>query len=151
MAAEVAKNLHAALGDRVSQISESAQAVVARGDHCLATEYLAALEARAEALHTLVPLAAVTDLVLAPSALGAAPVGLDYTGDPVMCRPWTLLGLPAANVPAWRRPDGLPVGVQLIGTRRDDISYLENLALAEAALTNPAAPANPAKITPKED
>jgi Asp-tRNA(Asn)/Glu-tRNA(Gln) amidotransferase A subunit family amidase len=151
MAAEVAKNLHATLGDRVSQISESAQAVVARGDRCLATEYLAALEARAEALHTLVPLAAVTDLVLAPSALGVAPVGLDYTGDPVMCRPWTLLGLPAANVPAWRRPDGLPAGVQLIGTRHDDISYLENLALAEAALTSPAAPANPSEITPKED
>jgi Asp-tRNA(Asn)/Glu-tRNA(Gln) amidotransferase A subunit family amidase len=151
MAAEVAKNLHATLGDRVSQISESAQAIVARGDRCLATEYLAARQARAEALAVLVPLAAVTDLVLAPSALGAAPVGLDYTGDPVMCRPWTLLGLPAANVPAWRRPDGLPVGVQLIGTRHDDIGFLRNLALAEAALTNPAAPAIPAQITPKED
>jgi Asp-tRNA(Asn)/Glu-tRNA(Gln) amidotransferase A subunit family amidase len=151
MAAEVAKNLHAVLGDRVTQISDSAQAIVARGDRCLATEYLTALQARAEALAALVPLAAVTDLVLAPSALGVAPVGLDHTGDPVMCRPWTLLGLPAANLPAWRRPDGLPVGVQLIGTRPDDISYLENLALAEAALTNPAAPTNPAKITPKED
>jgi Asp-tRNA(Asn)/Glu-tRNA(Gln) amidotransferase A subunit family amidase len=145
MAAEVARNLHATLGDRVSQISESAQAIVARGDYCLAAEYLAALEARAEALRALVPLAAVTDLVLAPSALGAAPVGLDYTGDPVMCRPWTLLGLPAANVPAWRRPDGLPVGVQLIGTRHDDIGFLRNLALAEAALTSLA------QLTPKED
>jgi len=151
MAAEVAKNLHAALGGRVSQISESAQAIVARGDRCLASEYLAALEARAEAVAALVPLAAVTDLVLAPSALGPAPLGLDYTGDPVMCRPWTLLGLPAANVPAWRRPDGLPVGVQLIGTSHDDISYLENLALAEAALTNPATVTIPAQITPKED
>jgi Asp-tRNA(Asn)/Glu-tRNA(Gln) amidotransferase A subunit family amidase len=145
MAAEVAKNLHAALGDRVTQISDSAQAIVARGDRCLATEYLTALQARAEALAALVPLAAVTDLVLAPSALGVAPVGLDHTGDPVMCRPWTLLGLPAANLPAWRRPDGLPVGVQLIGTRPDDISYLENLALAEAALTEQT------KINPKED
>ena len=82
------------------------------------------------------PLSAVTDLVLAPSALGAAPAGLKHTGDPVMCRPWTLLGLPAANVPAWRRPDGLPIGVQFIGTGRDDVSYLTHLALAEAALTH---------------
>lgn len=163
MAAEVAKNLHAALGDRVSQISASAQAIVDRGDRCLAAEYLAALEAKAEALQVLVPLAAVTDLILAPSALGVAPVGLDFTGDPVMCRPWTLLGLPAANVPAWRRPDGLPVGVQLIGTRRDDLSYLTNLALAEAALTSlaarpgradPAGPTspdltNPVALTPR--
>jgi Asp-tRNA(Asn)/Glu-tRNA(Gln) amidotransferase A subunit family amidase len=151
MAAEVAKNLRAALGDRVGQISDSAQAIVARGDRCLAAEYLAALEARAEAVAALVPLAAVTDLLLAPSALSAAPVGLDFTGDPVMCRPWTLLGLPAANVPAWRRPDALPVGVQLIGTRRDDLSYLTNLALAEAALTNPAAASNPGALASQPD
>jgi amidase len=53
-----------------------------------------------------------------------------------MCRPWTLLGLPAANVPCWRRPDGLPVGVQLVGTGRDDLTYLTGLALAEAAVTH---------------
>jgi Asp-tRNA(Asn)/Glu-tRNA(Gln) amidotransferase A subunit family amidase len=151
MAAEVAQNLHAALGDRVGQISDSAQAIVAQGDRCLATEYLAALEAKAEALQALVPLAAATDLLLAPSALGAAPAGLDFTGDPVMCRPWTLLGLPAANVPAWRRPDGLPVGVQFIGTRRDDLSYLTNLALAEAALTNSAAASDPAALANQPD
>jgi Asp-tRNA(Asn)/Glu-tRNA(Gln) amidotransferase A subunit family amidase len=134
MAAEVAKNLHAVLGTQVSQISESAQAIVERGDRCLAQEYLAALAARDEALQAMVPLSATTDLVLMPSALGAAPAGLASTGDPVMCRAWTLLGLPTANVPAWRRPDGLPVGVQLAGTGRDDLSYLTYLALAEAAL-----------------
>jgi Asp-tRNA(Asn)/Glu-tRNA(Gln) amidotransferase A subunit family amidase len=136
MAAEVAKNLHAVLGARVSQISESAQAIVERGDRCLAQEYLAALAAREEALQAMVPLAATTDLVLMPSALGAAPAGLASTGDPVMCRAWTLLGLPTANVPAWRRPDGLPVGVQLAGLDRDDLNYLNYLALAEAALTH---------------
>jgi hypothetical protein len=41
--------------------------------------------------------------------------------------------------------------VQLIGTRRDDISYLENLALAEAALTNPVAPTEQTKINSKEN
>jgi Asp-tRNA(Asn)/Glu-tRNA(Gln) amidotransferase A subunit family amidase len=136
MAAEVAKNLHAVLGAQVSQISASAQAIVERGDRCLAQEYLAALAAKEEALQALVPLAATTDLVLMPSALGAAPAGLASTGDPVMCRAWTLLGLPTANVPAWRRPDGLPVGVQLAGTGRDDLSYLDYLALAEAAFTH---------------
>jgi Asp-tRNA(Asn)/Glu-tRNA(Gln) amidotransferase A subunit family amidase len=136
MAAEVAKNLHAVLGAQVGQISRSAQAIVERGDRCLAQEYLAALAAKEEALQAMVPLSATTDLVLMPSALGAAPVGLASTGDPVMCRAWTLLGLPTANVPAWRRPDGLPVGVQLAGTDRDDLSYLTYLALAEAALTH---------------
>jgi Asp-tRNA(Asn)/Glu-tRNA(Gln) amidotransferase A subunit family amidase len=39
-------------------------------------------------------------------------------------------------VPCWRRPDGLPVGVQLVGTGRDDLTYLTYLALAEAAVTH---------------
>jgi len=135
MAVEVAKNLRARLGDRVAQISESAQAVIEQGDLCSATTYLAALEARAEARRLLAPLAVVADLVLAPSALGAAPEGLAFTGDPVMCRPWTLLGLPAANVPAYRRGDGLPVGVQFVGLAADDLSFLADLALVETVLT----------------
>ncbi len=135
MAVEVAKNLRASLGDRLGQISESAQAVVERGDRCSAQEYLAAMEGREEGRRLLAPLAVAADLVLAPSALGVAPEGLAYTGDPVMCRPWTLLGLPAANVPAYRRADGLPVGVQLVGLAGDDLSYLTDLALAEAVLT----------------
>ncbi len=135
MTVEVAKNLHASLGDRLGQISESAQAVVERGDRCSAREYLAAADARAEARRRLAPLAVAADLVLAPSVLGVAPEGLAFTGDPVMCRPWTLLGVPAANVPAYRRADGLPVGVQLAGLAGDDLSYLTDLALAEAVLT----------------
>jgi Asp-tRNA(Asn)/Glu-tRNA(Gln) amidotransferase A subunit family amidase len=135
MAVEVAKNLHASLGDRLGQISDSAQAVVERGDRCSAQEYLAAMAGREEGRRLLAPLAVAADLVLAPSALGVAPEGLAYTGDPVMCRPWTLLGLPAANVPAYRRADGLPVGVQLVGLAGDDLSYLTDLALAEAAVT----------------
>lgn len=135
MAVEVAKNLRAALGDRVRQISESAQAIVEQGERCGASEYLAALQARDEARALLAPLSVAADLVLTPSAPGVAPEGLASTGDPVMCRPWTLLGLPAANVPAHRRHDGLPVGVQIVGLAGNDLSYLADLALAEAALS----------------
>jgi Asp-tRNA(Asn)/Glu-tRNA(Gln) amidotransferase A subunit family amidase len=135
MAVEVAKNLRAALGDQVGQISESAQAIVEQGERHTAREYLAALDAREEARKLLAPLSVGADLVLAPSALGVAPEGLAFTGDPVMCRPWTLLGLPAANFPAYRRQDGLPVGVQLVGPAGDDLSFLAGLALVEAVFT----------------
>jgi Asp-tRNA(Asn)/Glu-tRNA(Gln) amidotransferase A subunit family amidase len=151
MAAEVAKNLHASLGERVGQISEQALAVVEQGDRCRAVDYLTALEARDEALRILAPLAATIDLVLTPSALGVAPEGLGFTGDPVMCRPWTLLGLPAANVPAFRRTDGLPVGVQFVGLRRDDLGYLSQLALVEAALGRAEAAPTLDAPTPRKD
>ncbi len=55
------------------------------------------------------------DLWITPSAVGAAPSGLGFTGDPVMNLPWTQAGLPAVSLPAGRNGDGLPLGVQLIG------------------------------------
>ena len=60
------------------------------------------------------------DVILAPSAPGEAPRGLSATGDPVFNRIWTLLGVPALNVPCTRGPNGLPVGVQVIGRIGDD-------------------------------
>jgi len=135
MAVEVARNMHTELGPRVAMISDSAKAVVERGDSCPAQEYLSALAAADAAAGKLQRIASAFDVILAPSALGVAPEGLGFTGDPVMCRPWTLLGPPAANVPAWRRPDGLPVGVQVIGTVRDDPRFVQILASMEVALT----------------
>jgi Asp-tRNA(Asn)/Glu-tRNA(Gln) amidotransferase A subunit family amidase len=134
MAVETAKNLHAALGARVELISDNARSVVESGDAYSAQAYLTAVDAADEAAAFFEPLSTSFDILLTPSALGVAPEGLDFTGDPVMCRAWTLLGLPAASVPAYHRADGLPVGVQAVGTRWDDLHYLDQLASIEAAL-----------------
>lgn len=55
------------------------------------------------------------DLWVCPSAVGPAPQGLDSTGDPVMNLPWTQAGLPVISLPAGVRPNGLPMGLQLVG------------------------------------
>jgi len=60
------------------------------------------------------------DAILTPSAPGEAPRGLQATGDPVFCRNWTMLGTPALNVPCGTGPNGLPVGVQVVGRFGDD-------------------------------
>jgi Asp-tRNA(Asn)/Glu-tRNA(Gln) amidotransferase A subunit family amidase len=60
------------------------------------------------------------DVLLAPSALGEAPAGLETTGDPLFCRGWTLLGLPCIHLPFARGRTGLPVGLQLVGRFADD-------------------------------
>jgi len=60
------------------------------------------------------------DVILAPSAPGEAPKGLGATGDPIFCRNWTLLGVPAMNIPCSVGPNGLPVGVQVVGRVGDD-------------------------------
>jgi Asp-tRNA(Asn)/Glu-tRNA(Gln) amidotransferase A subunit family amidase len=64
------------------------------------------------------------DVILAPSAQGEAPRGLAATGDPVFCRIWTLLGVPVMNIPCSQGPNGLPVGVQIIGRIGDDARAL---------------------------
>ena len=56
------------------------------------------------------------DVLLAPSAPGAAPLGLDNTGDPVFCRIWTVLHTPTVNIPAGFAPNGMPVGLQVVGS-----------------------------------
>lgn len=135
MAVEVADNLTDRLGARVTEISPGAQAIVDQGQQCTAREYRRALAARDRAKAGAAALATAGPVVLAPSALGVAPLGLQFTGDPVMCRPWTLLGLPCANVPGFRRADGLPVGVQAIGLVPDDRRFLQDLLGIENALS----------------
>jgi Asp-tRNA(Asn)/Glu-tRNA(Gln) amidotransferase A subunit family amidase len=55
------------------------------------------------------------DLWISPSAVGAAPKGLDSTGDPIMNLPWTNAGLPTLTIPTGFNEVGLPLGLQLTG------------------------------------
>ncbi|MBI2331545.1 MAG: amidase [Chloroflexi bacterium] len=68
------------------------------------------------------------DLWICPPTIGPAPKGLESTGDPVMCLPWTQIGFPAINIPTTKTEDGLPMGLQLVGKWNSDESLL---ALAE--------------------
>ena len=55
------------------------------------------------------------DVILSPSAPGAAPKGLSSTGSSTFNRLWTLMGTPCVNVPGLVDLSGLPLGVQVIG------------------------------------
>jgi Asp-tRNA(Asn)/Glu-tRNA(Gln) amidotransferase A subunit family amidase len=74
------------------------------------------------------------DVLLTFSAPGAAPKGLDWTGDPSFNRLWTLMGVPCVNVPAYVAEGGLPVGVQVIARFGDDAGALEAARFVEDAL-----------------
>jgi Asp-tRNA(Asn)/Glu-tRNA(Gln) amidotransferase A subunit family amidase len=64
------------------------------------------------------------DAILTPAALGAAPKGLESTGDPVFCALWTLCGMPAISLPLLQAGNGLPIGVQIVGPRDGDARLL---------------------------
>jgi len=56
------------------------------------------------------------DVLITPSAPGEAPQGIENTGNSLFNRNWTLLGVPCITIPAGFGPNGLPLGVQLVGT-----------------------------------
>lgn len=76
------------------------------------------------------------DAWLLPSAIGAAPGGLDSTGDPLFCRLVTALHLPAINLPVYRNKKRMPLGLQLVGARLQDEKLLAVAARAIAILRN---------------
>jgi Asp-tRNA(Asn)/Glu-tRNA(Gln) amidotransferase A subunit family amidase len=74
------------------------------------------------------------DVLLTFSAPGAAPKGLDSTGDARFNRLWTLMGVPCVNIPAYVAEGGLPVGVQVIARFGDDAGALAAARFVEEAL-----------------
>jgi Asp-tRNA(Asn)/Glu-tRNA(Gln) amidotransferase A subunit family amidase len=76
------------------------------------------------------------DVLLTPSAPGAAPHGLSSTGKPTFNRLWTLLGTPCINVPGLFDSAGLPLGVQIVGRFARDRLALEAAAFIQHALAS---------------
>jgi Asp-tRNA(Asn)/Glu-tRNA(Gln) amidotransferase A subunit family amidase len=74
------------------------------------------------------------DVWIAPSTTGPAPEGLDSTGDPIMCVPWSNAGLPSVTLPSARVPAGLPFGLQCVGRPHADERLLARVATIEATL-----------------
>ena len=76
------------------------------------------------------------DAIVTPAAPGAAPKGLDSTGDPSYCTLWTLAGMPALSVPLMQAESGLPIGVQLVGPRDSDARLLRTARWLAARLSS---------------
>ena len=120
------------------QLSPRLRAIIERGYQVPAADYIRAV-ARIPLLNlALDEIFARYDAILTPSTPGEAPVGLETTGNPVYCTPWSLLGTPAVSLPLLQGSNGMPIGVQLVGLRGNDgrllraARWLEESAAAEA-------------------
>jgi Asp-tRNA(Asn)/Glu-tRNA(Gln) amidotransferase A subunit family amidase len=98
---------------------EKVVAMIEDGRRVSGVQYLDALNARYKYYETVEDILVNHGTILTPAALGVAPKGLETTGDPVFCALWTYLGVPSITLPLLEA-DGMPMGVQLVGARRDD-------------------------------
>lgn len=115
------------------RIGEIIREVIDTGARADRASYAAATRRRAE-LGRAWDRSTGWDVVLLPAAVGVAPLGLDYTGDPLPTAFTSLLGLPAACVPA-RTHDGLPLGMQLVGRYGADEAVLAAAARLDRVLS----------------
>ena len=124
MEAEMAANLAAEYDRGRDRLSDTLRTQLERGRRHTAFDYLSARARMPQVADGLDQLFDRYDAILTPSATGAAPRGLESTGNPVFCTLWTFAGMPALNLPLMQSPGGLPLGVQLVGRRWNDARLL---------------------------
>jgi Asp-tRNA(Asn)/Glu-tRNA(Gln) amidotransferase A subunit family amidase len=131
---EGARSLGAVQARHRDRISAQTNAALDEGHAVAEADYRAALAARARAIAYFEEWLAPYDAVLAPSAPGAAPKGLGWTGDPGCCTLWSLVGFPAVSLPLGLDAEGLPLGLQLAARTHADDALLGVAAWCEDVL-----------------
>ena len=106
------------------QLSDFMRTTIEEGLAIPAVDYLDALDRQAALRAALDRLFDQYDAIITPAAPGEAPHGLHSTGDSAFNNLWSLCGVPALTLPLLKGPNGLPIGVQLVGRRGEDAELL---------------------------
>ena len=119
--------------------------LIEQGKDRLAVDYARAAMEREEYCNKMQPFFEKYDLLLTPT-LAVPPFEVGSSGPREIAGvrgpldwiaftyPFNLTGQPAASVPGGWTDDGLPVGLQIIGRRFDDVTVLRAAAAFEQAL-----------------
>jgi len=116
------------------QMSVALKQLLDEGEAIPAAEYRSALDARMRLSAQFSDFIRPHAAVLTPPATGEAPESLVSTGDPAFCTLWSLLGVPAITLPAGLGPQGLPLGLQVVGAGGADDTCLAAAAWCEKHL-----------------
>jgi Asp-tRNA(Asn)/Glu-tRNA(Gln) amidotransferase A subunit family amidase len=98
----------------ISKLSQAMLDLGARAEAMTLDDYRRDIAERQRRRAIYQSLEAEFDACLTLAAPGAAPVGLEWTGDPAFVVPGSMLGVPTISIPALE-DGGLPLGLQLLG------------------------------------
>jgi Asp-tRNA(Asn)/Glu-tRNA(Gln) amidotransferase A subunit family amidase len=121
---ETARALAPELERSAHELSDELRAALIEGRDTPHEQYAAAKRTAARLAASLGETLRAHDGILTPSTIGPPPLGLHFTGDPVLCRVWTLIGAPCVSLPLAWTGAGLPAGVQLVGAPGRDFETL---------------------------
>jgi Asp-tRNA(Asn)/Glu-tRNA(Gln) amidotransferase A subunit family amidase len=108
------------------QLSEPLRARVEKSMTMSGTHYLIAKDRMFHVMNAFDEYFATYDAILCPAALGTAPHSLTSTGNPIMQTVWSFAGLPSVNLPLLTLSNGLPLGVQAVGSHQNDARLLRS-------------------------
>jgi Asp-tRNA(Asn)/Glu-tRNA(Gln) amidotransferase A subunit family amidase len=120
MEADLARSFKKEYTDGKSKLSSVLREMIERGQKVSTTEYESSISEIKHYSEALDEFFEDYDAILTPSTSGPAPSGLASTGSPIFNTIWTYCGNPAINLPLLESPEGLPVGVQIVGAKDDD-------------------------------
>lgn len=124
MLAEMAKNLTGIRQRHQAALSPALKDALDKGDSMLARDYLAALDWRTVLYAGLDAILERCDAIVTPAAIGPARDGEGTADATAFNALWAFLGVPSLSLPLLETPDGLPMGVQLVGRRGEDARLL---------------------------
>ena len=142
MVYELSRALVFEMNTAPDMITERLRTLFEEGERVSGTAYDQARETADRCRRDLGRVFVNVDALIAPSAPGEAPERSQGTGDPVLNRIWTLLGVPCINVPGLTGTRGLPVGIQVIGDMNQDATALAAARWLEQCLAPISSPSS---------
>lgn len=130
---EAARSYFSEYSQHKDQLSGRLIGLLDQGRAIAWDEYRAARATITDCTQRLPDVFGEADLLLLPAAPGAAPAGLEATGDPVFNRASTALHLPALTLPHFQDSGRMPLGLQLWA--RTDVALLHASKWAERTLS----------------
>ena len=135
MAAETASVHRATFRKRPDDYSPFVRSIIESGLLTPAALYVRAQRVRREFCRAVGKALEGLDCLLTTAADAPAPPrSLTTTGNPTYQAPWTMAGVPVVSMPCALSPEGLPLGVQLVGRPFDEQRLLRAARWSEAAL-----------------
>ena len=122
--ADLANNFQAYYKKDKKKLSKEMRDAIERGLKHSAYDYANAIDFMEQSYQSYKEVFEDYHGVITPAASGVADKGLKSTGSADFQKIWTYMGLPTISLPLLTGESNLPLGVQLIGDKLDDIRFL---------------------------